>query len=522
MEIPLDLQEYVHRKQSGDWCILKTNAPDLAAKLAALADTLTRADSSVKLSWVEPATLQRLKTSSAAPTTLAMTPSDTPIDDAIAVLKATAGRRVSDIHIVISPAGEAVVEFEIDGNLVLYRTLSNLEAQRLIRAFFTLGTGEGGNYSHVTLDQNPFPGYTYRGDHLPPHLFMIRTQFFTTLGQVLVIRLVETTRNGGILPITAHGHSAEVVDQLRAIARDGTGGIVITGEIGHGKTSLMYSLLEEDYRYREKIGMRGAFYTREQPPEQVLGFARQITIRDEDDWDAAHFAMLRGALKVGVTGEMRDIREIISFTKQAMIFKAYGTFHGATATDALVRFKEEGVPDRSLRNPQVFQTIISQRLLPVLCPHCSLPWVDAEDAHEHFLTPQLQDAGLIFAARRRGSVRTLKCAEVGCDKGFIGRRPVIEILRPTPELTNLLLESPGDGRREWLRDGNVSMAMRAWTLVRDGAVDPEYASLFIPLTRALRDFDDSQKTLLAAPAAGAEVIPFVAPGDGRSVLGANQ
>jgi type II secretory ATPase GspE/PulE/Tfp pilus assembly ATPase PilB-like protein len=214
---------------------------------------------------------------------------------------------------------------------------------------------------------------------------------------------------------------------------------------------------------------------------------RQIPIIDDDDWAEAFKAALRGALKVGFAGELRSLVEIKIWAKMALIFKAYATFHAADVISAFVRMREEGVPDHLLRDPKAFAVVISQRLVPILCPHCSVKWAASPDCDTHELTPTLRQFGLFDRARRKGQERTASCADIGCDEGFIGRRPVLEILHHNEELIDTILKSAGEGRRRWLCEGGVSMGMQALDLIRAGETDPEYVDMTLPIKAAMAD-----------------------------------
>lgn len=472
---------------------LKDNAADEVLAIAAARG--------LPLKWVARAAINALRSSAAAvvgdgtPVEAAANP----VAEAYAILAATEGRRVSDIHINVDPLGAATVEFEIDGHLELYKSLSDIEGLSLIDAFWAYGTNNGGTYSANSLTAHPFPRYTL-GSGLPPHLYMIRAQIFTTLRKALVIRLVPRPLSGRIETLGQLQYDAETIDAFGPVARRDTGGVLITGPIGHGKTTLLYALADADYRYRTDLGLKGAFYSREQPPERILPWIRQIPIGDDGDWEEAGQALLRGALKVGITGEIRALTELASFANQALIFKAYGTFHAADAISTFVRARELGLPDHLLKNPQIFSTVISQRLVPVLCPHCSVPWVEAEDAHEHHLSPLLRTLGMLETARRKGRSRTLNCEPI-CYNGVIGRRPVAEVLDVSEDLIDLILASPGRGRAAWLAAGGRSMGQAAYALVQAGQVDPEYVDRVLPLAQAAADIADAP-----APAPSAQIL----------------
>lgn len=499
-------EEYTHVTPTAlfaDRC-LQDNA---AADVQALA-----ASRGLPLKWVAGSAIRTLQSSTAAEGRVPIAPATpapaNPVAEAYAILAATEGRRVSDIHINVDPLGAATVEFEIDGRLELYKSLSDIEGLNLIDAFWSFGTHNSATYSANSLTAHPFPRYTL-GTGLPPHLYMIRAQIFTTLRRALVIRLVPRPASGRLETLDSLNYAPEVIEALAVVARRDIGGVLITGPIGHGKTTLLYALAEADYRYREQLGVRGAFYSREQPPERVLPWVRQIPIGDDGDWEEAAQALLRGALKVGITGEIRALTELASFANQALIFKAYGTFHAADAVSAFVRAKELGLPDHLLKNPQIFSTVISQRLLPILCPHCSVPWIEAEDSHDHPLSPLLRTLGLLGTARRRGRTRSFACAPI-CDNGVIGRQPVAEVLEVTEALIDLILASPGRGRAAWLAAGGRSMGQAALRLVEEGQVDPEYVDRVLPLAQAAEEAAAGQ----SEPAPSAQIVTLGSGGRG--------
>jgi type II secretory ATPase GspE/PulE/Tfp pilus assembly ATPase PilB-like protein len=409
------------------------------------------------------------------------------VDEAKKVLEATKGRRVSDVHINIDHTGVCFIDFEIDGRLHEYARCSANDGIRLIHGFWTMVARNGGHYSHSLMSQSPFPRATYGGELLAKHLFNIRTQFMKTVGYAFVARLTHLTGDGEIQTLDQLNYATAIVPILRAVARMGYGGVLVTGEIGHGKTMLLYALAYADYLYRVSLGIRGAFYSFEQPPERLVWWMRQIPINDDEDWAEAFKAALRGALKVGFAGELRSLVEIKIWAKMALIFKAYATFHAADVISAFVRMREEGVPDHLLRDPKAFAVVISQRLIPILCPHCSVKWAASPDCETHELTPTLRQFGLFDKARRKGQERTASCADNGCDEGFIGRRPVLEILHHNEELIDTILKSAGEGRRRWLCEGGVSMGMQALDLIRAGETDPEYVDMTLPIKAAMAD-----------------------------------
>lgn len=421
-----------------------------------------------------------------------------PVAEAISLLAETAGRDVSDVHVEIRATGDARIEFESNFDKEVIRTLSSTEGERIRNAFWALGTAdrEEGlkDHSHTGLASAPFTTFTYGGRRLPPHLGMIRAQFMDTLGKVLVVRLVEQTADGRVRPLGDLGIDPHHLEILQELAERETGGILVTGPVGHGKTTLIYGSLQYEVDYRTANGAVPTLYMLEDPPERVFLDGRQIPVTSDEDWADATRAALRGAMKIGFIGEARSKIQIDAFTRFARIVKAWMTFHAKDGITAFGRLREEGVPPHNIADPEIYSAVASMRLVPILCPHCSRPWRDHPDASRHKLTPVLQEYGLFGEARRRSFVRSLNC-EPACRKGIIGRKPIMEIVQNSERLGQTILESRVEGRMLWLKgDGSrlrpaTSLGMALFRMVADGQVDAEFAHGLVRLWEAADDFE---------------------------------
>jgi hypothetical protein len=421
-----------------------------------------------------------------------------PVEEAITLLAQTEGRDVSDVHLEIRPSGDALVQFASNFDKQTIRTLSATEGHRIRNAFWSLGTADSEeglkDYSHTGLNSAPFTTFTYGGKRLPRHLGMIRAQFMDSLGKVLVVRLVEQTPDGRVRPLGSLGLDPLHLEIIQELAERETGGILVTGPVGHGKTTLIYGALQYEVDFRTAAGAAPTLYMLEDPPERVFAEGRQIPVTSDEDWKAATRAALRGAMDMGFIGEARSIIQIEAFTLWSRIVKAWMTFHAKDGVTAFSRLREEGVPPHNIADPEVYSAVISMRLVPILCPHCSTPWRDHPQVEHHKLTPILREFGLFGEARRRSFISLPGCPPA-CRNGIIGRRPIVEIVQNTERLGRTILASRDEGRSMWLRgDGSrlrpaTSLGMSLFKMVAAGEVDPVFAHGLIKLWDAAADFE---------------------------------
>lgn len=394
---------------------------------------------------------------------------------ALDLLARTKGQRVSDIHI-IEPhdhKGLGSIAFEIAGDSIEQIPAPSAEVARdYIEALWALAASD--NYGHVSSVVNKaerYPRFTYHGDKLPEHLSSIRGILLSGFGRArkAVIRLVESS-NGDDLPTMAEGsYSEDEQREALLLARRPTGLVAIAGDVGHGKTTLAYSLLQENYRYRRANGWRPTVYTIEEPPERLIShWAYQIEVRSAGDWLDAASALLRAAPKMLLFGELKNEPETQAcFRLLLSSVSTITTIHGNSAFSVHTKFLNMGLPPFMMADPSLFSGYIGQRLVRKLCPHCSRHYT-VEDQHD--LVPTLARLGLLGRAKRRGS--TMRSCPEECNDGVIGRVPLVEIVRVDGKMLTLLNRSVVEAEDHWLRHGGVSMGMKALRLVERGEVDP--------------------------------------------------
>jgi general secretion pathway protein E len=273
----------------------------------------------------------------------------------------------------------------------------------------------------------------------------------TNAGERLAIRLAYGSRD--VTPLDEIGFRPETVRALKDILGRSQGMLFVTGPVGSGKTTTLYSLLQH---ISERRGTTTSIVTLEDPIELVLPFATQTQMNERTGLKFA--AVLRSALRqdpnVLMIGEIRD-HETADVAVQASLtgHMILTTVHADSAAGPFARLVELQVEPFALASATVGS--MSQRLVRVLCVHCRshrppTPAMRARIAQYGVALPEARyyEAG-------------------GCDacdgSGFSGRMPIAELLvigpalrqavherRPTRELEQLARQS---GMFTLLEDG---------------------------------------------------------------------
>ena len=214
-------------------------------------------------------------------------------------------------------------------------------------------------------------------------------------------------------------------DILQAIKQDlqhTAGVILLTGPTGSGKTTTLYTFLNELNGDDVKI------ITLEDPVEYQLDGVNQVQVQSDIgfDFSAGLRSIVRQDPDVIMVGEIRD-QETARIAMQSALtgHLVFSTVHTNDAPSAYTRLIDLGAEEYLLNAAIV--SIIAQRLARKICPHCSVPHPEREELINKY---QLQEL-----AQRMGlnsSEINLRQAQ-GCEQcnhnGYKGRMAVIEYLR---------------------------------------------------------------------------------------------
>ncbi|HDZ76940.1 MAG TPA: type II/IV secretion system protein [Candidatus Omnitrophica bacterium] len=236
----------------------------------------------------------------------------------------------------------------------------------------------------------------------------------TIYGEKLVMRILD--KESISLDLATIGFDDKQLKQIRKGIKSPYGLIFLTGPTGSGKTTTLYSSLNEMKSSAKNI------MTVEDPVEYRIEGINQVQIKPEIGLTFAEAlkTFLRQDPDVMLVGEVRDLETAQICVRSALTgHLVLSTLHTNDAPTAVTRLIDIGI-EPYLLLPSLIM-IIAQRLVRVLCPHCK----EAYEPTVEKLGDIKIDADLIYRAK-------------GCEKcnniGYKGRTSIAEILTMNDEL----------------------------------------------------------------------------------------
>lgn len=275
----------------------------------------------------------------------------------------------------------------------------------------------------------------------------------TEAGERVVLRFVNSGRE--VPQIDGLGFSTEVETGLADILTRPQGLFFVTGPVGSGKTTTLYSALQHIALTRSKNTTQ---VTLEDPIELELPFATQTQIHPKSGMTFASTlrSVLRQDPNVLMVGEIRD-RETAEIAMQAGLtgHLILTTVHGQSAAGAFARLVEMGIEPFLLASATLGS--LSQRLVRTLCPHCR-----KEGVADSATIAKFAEGGVTL------SPKATFWEPVGCPQcegqGYAGRLPIGELLRFNEAVRSAVRDKAHTGEIE-----RVARAHGMTPLLADGA-----------------------------------------------------
>lgn len=204
-----------------------------------------------------------------------------------------------------------------------------------------------------------------------------------------------------------------------------TGVILLTGPTGSGKTTTLYTFLNELNTEDVKI------ITLEDPVEYQLEGINQVQVNPDIGFDFA--AGLRSIVRqdpdIIMVGEIRD-KETAQIALQSALtgHLVFSTVHTNDAAGAYTRLLDLGVEEFLLNAALV--SVVAQRLARRLCSHCAEPADNAEELLNKYPLQEIAD----MAGIKTLNLKQPKGCEHCNNSGFKGRIAVNEYLRCDDEI----------------------------------------------------------------------------------------
>jgi general secretion pathway protein E/type IV pilus assembly protein PilB len=360
--------------------------------------------------------------------------------------------RASDIH--LEPfEDEFRIRYRIDGEL------QEVPVPAKLKRFQPAIVSRVKILSHLNIAEKRLPQDGRIKIRLDDAEVDIRVSVIPMLhGEAVVMRLLR--QNSKLRGLDDIGMDRRESDCFRNVLQLPHGIILVTGPTGSGKTSTLYTALNEINDAVRKI------ITIEDPVEYQLKGVNQIQVNEKSGLTFARGlrSILRHDPDVVLIGEIRDA-ETAQIAVQASLtgHLVFSTLHTNDAPGAVTRLVDMGVEPYLVGSS--LEAVLAQRLVRVLCTHCKQP--------DNSPTAQTLKAKLGIPANTT-IYKSIGCRECR-NTGFFGRHAIFEWMDTDQEIRQLVLQSASTDqiRAAARRQGMKSLAEDGWRLVRQGITTVE-------------------------------------------------
>jgi type IV pilus assembly protein PilB len=345
--------------------------------------------------------------------------------------------RASDIH--LDPAEEKVrVRCRIDGVLHELYSYPNDLHQSIVSRVKVLSLLD------ISEKRHPQDG-AFHHPH-GPHPIDVRVSTLPTVhGEKIVLRLLDKSMMRSNL--ATFGMSKEMEKEILRLLQRPYGIILLTGPTGSGKTTSLYSMLNQIN------GLEKNIITVEDPIEFKFDIINQVQVNEKAGLTFA--GLLRNILRqdpdVVMIGEVRD-QETADLAVRAALtgHLVLSTIHTNDSVSTPTRLIDMGVEPFLLSSG--LTAVLAQRLVRVLCTACRKQVPITEEQVGSLGTGPLRAGDLIFEP-------------VGCDKclrsGYVNRIALFELMPVDDHIRRAIIDRVPESeiQKYLLQQGFISMRM---------------------------------------------------------------
>ncbi len=398
----------------------------------------------------------------------------------------------SDIHLFVSRRNGGKLYHRRMGKRVFVRDFTSEDAMEYCASLYNTIMDTGDTSWHPTEYQG---GSIREARWLPESLYGIRVQSNPTADGVAMalrllkknpVRIKNLSRPFEELGFTNAGSLA-----MEDLVNAGQGLRLVLGATGSGKSTTLKIAMELISRLHSWKNL----VTIEDPPEYPIFGASQFVVANATDaadrrqkFNDAFRAAMRSDPDVIMVGEIRDATTAHLAWECALSgHETWSTLHANDSVDATERLIEEmGIHPRQVGNLNVLRGMVSQALVPVLCPKCKIPFLQSPNVLDLHLHPHVRTDQAFLTGP-------------GCSHcngmGAIKQTLVVDVTIPDREFCARVQARDAGAARDYLLQrwsGKGLLGLdHALSLVNAGLVDPIEAAQKAVASGLIRGrFDD--------------------------------
>jgi type IV pilus assembly protein PilB len=245
----------------------------------------------------------------------------------------------------------------------------------------------------------------------------------TMFGEAVVMRVLDRTVVQ--LDLNKIGMDPATLDRFRHMIRIPHGIVLVTGPTGSGKTTTLYSALNELNDLETKI------ITTEDPIEYDIDGIIQVPVNHDIDVTFANVlrAILRHDPDTILVGEIRDYETAEIAIQSALTgHLVFSTLHTNDAPSAITRLRDMGVPPFLIT--ATVEGILAQRLVRRICVECRTQFDPSDELLMELQLPVAQ-------ARKYKFYYGKGCARCN-NSGYKGRMGIYELMGVNDDVRDMI------------------------------------------------------------------------------------
>ena len=277
----------------------------------------------------------------------------------------------------------------------------------------------------------------------------------TMFGESVVMRVLDRTVVQ--LDLNKIGLDASTLTRFRGMIHRPHGIVLVTGPTGSGKTTTLYSALNELNDIETKV------ITTEDPIEYDIDGMIQVPINADIDvtFAAALRAILRHDPDVILVGEIRD-HETGEIAVQSALtgHLVFSTLHTNDAPSAVTRLRDMGIAPFLIT--ATVEGVLAQRLVRRICVECRTQFDPSDEL--------LMELQLPIAQARKYKFYYGKGCQRCNNSGYKGRTGIYELMDVTDDIRDMVISdaSVDDMRNIARSQGMTTLREAGLKLIFDG------------------------------------------------------
>jgi len=360
----------------------------------------------------------------------------------------------SDVH--ISPQQTSIqLRFRIDGKLHEVPSPPKALFLPIVARMKILANMD------ITVSRIPQDGrFTLR---MEKHEINVRVSSMPTIyGENVVLRLLDMS--SGVYSLDRLGMIESDRDKIETMCRKAYGMILSTGPTGSGKSTSLYSILDELNNIDTNI------ITLEDPVEYRIDNIRQVQLNQKAGMTFASGlrSILRQDPDIIMVGEIRDSETAAICIQAAQTgHRLLSTIHTNDAAGAITRFVDMGIEPFLVASALLVS--FGQRLVRTVCPYCKEPYQPTEAALVEWGLDKAENPNF---QKGKGCYQCM-------NTGYKGRTGIFEVLVNDEIVQEMILKrkssqeitrvAVAEGKLRTLKDDAANKVLQGITTLEEAA-----------------------------------------------------